>query len=286
MIAGRPFDVGRGAGSAERQGVVRARAERVRPHQDAARPARRVAVGVRPARDADGSGAPAVRGGEERRRRSSTRRCRPRGRVSRWPAKRRRTPSSRAPFGGVVAQRLVSVGDYVTKGMKVAVVVRVNPLRAQLTIPEQFVSAVAVGQPITFEVDAYARPSVRGQGPVRVAGAAGRPARADGRGGRAERQRASSSPACSPRRASRSPKRTPGIVVPAAAVRTTRGHEPRLRRRGDHVEERIVTTGQTMGDPRGNHQRPQGRRAGRDQERRPARRRRSDSKRLRWEPRT
>ena len=39
--------------------------------------------------------------------------------------------------------------------MKVAVVVRVNPLRVQLTIPEQFVSAMSVGQPVTFEVDAY-----------------------------------------------------------------------------------------------------------------------------------
>ncbi len=49
----------------------------------------------------------------------------------------------------------MSVGDYVTRGMKVAVVVRVNPLRAELTVPEQFISAVAIGQPITFEVDAY-----------------------------------------------------------------------------------------------------------------------------------
>ena len=61
----------------------------------------------------------------------------------------------RAPFTGLVAERLVSVGDYVTRGMKVAVVVRINPLRAQLTVPEQFISAVAVGQPIAFEVDAY-----------------------------------------------------------------------------------------------------------------------------------
>src|SRR5436309_1774594 len=62
----------------------------------------------------------------------------------------------RAPFTGVVAERLVSVGDYVTKGMKVAVDVRVNPLRVQLTVPEQFVSAVAIGQPVMFDVDAYA----------------------------------------------------------------------------------------------------------------------------------
>ena len=71
----------------------------------------------------------------------------------------------RAPFGGVVAQRLVSVGDYVTKGMKVAIVVRVNPLRAQLTIPEQSVSAVAIGQPVSFEVDAY--PGRRFEGKVK-----------------------------------------------------------------------------------------------------------------------
>ena len=35
----------------------------------------------------------------------------------------------RSPFNGLVAQRMVSVGDYVTKGMKVAVVVRINPLQ-------------------------------------------------------------------------------------------------------------------------------------------------------------
>jgi multidrug resistance efflux pump len=55
----------------------------------------------------------------------------------------------RAPFSGLVAERLVSVGDYVTKGMKVAVVVRVTRLRVQLTVPEQFVSAVKAGAPVT-----------------------------------------------------------------------------------------------------------------------------------------
>src|SRR5476649_1829425 len=60
-----------------------------------------------------------------------------------------------APFTGVVAQRLVTTGDYVTKGMKVATVVRINPLRVQLTVPEQAVSSMSPGQPVTFEVDAY-----------------------------------------------------------------------------------------------------------------------------------
>src|SRR5258706_8581705 len=33
----------------------------------------------------------------------------------------------RAPFSGIVAERLVSTGDYVTRGMKVATVVRIDP---------------------------------------------------------------------------------------------------------------------------------------------------------------
>lgn len=61
----------------------------------------------------------------------------------------------RAPFTGLVGERLVSNGDYVTKGMRVAVVVRVNPLRVQLTVPEQYVSAVKTGATVTFQVDAY-----------------------------------------------------------------------------------------------------------------------------------
>lgn len=61
----------------------------------------------------------------------------------------------RAPFAGLVGERLVSTGDYVTKGMRVVVVVRVNPLRVQLTVPEQFVAAVKTGAAVTFQVDAY-----------------------------------------------------------------------------------------------------------------------------------
>ena len=79
------------------------------------------------------------------------------------------TPSSARRSPASSRERLVSVGDYVTKGMKVATVVRVNPLRVQLTVPEQFVSAIAVGQPVTFEVDAYPGRQFEGQVQVRLA---------------------------------------------------------------------------------------------------------------------
>ena len=43
----------------------------------------------------------------------------------------------RAPFSGLVAERLVSAGDYVTRGTKVATIVRIDPLRVELTIPDR-----------------------------------------------------------------------------------------------------------------------------------------------------
>jgi RND family efflux transporter MFP subunit len=61
----------------------------------------------------------------------------------------------RAPISGLVAERLVSVGDYVTRGQRVATVVRVDPLRVELTVPEQHVSLVKVGQQVRLTVDAY-----------------------------------------------------------------------------------------------------------------------------------
>ena len=40
---------------------------------------------------------------------------------------------------------------------------RVDPLRVELTVPEQYVSAVAVGRAVTFEVDAYPGETFTGQ---------------------------------------------------------------------------------------------------------------------------
>jgi len=61
----------------------------------------------------------------------------------------------RAPFAGLVAERLVSVGDYVTKGTKVATVVSIDRLRVELSVPEQAIAQVKVGQPVRLTVDAY-----------------------------------------------------------------------------------------------------------------------------------
>ena len=66
------------------------------------------------------------------------------------------TRPSESPFEGVVGQRLVSVGDYVTRGTKVASVMRTGPLRVELTVPEQSdLLSIAVGREVRLAVDAY-----------------------------------------------------------------------------------------------------------------------------------
>ena len=44
------------------------------------------------------------------------------------------------------------------------------------------------------------------------------------------------------------PVKTPGVLVPAAAVQTSAGTSRVYVVSGDHVDERIVTTGETVGD--------------------------------------
>jgi membrane fusion protein (multidrug efflux system) len=151
----------------------------------------------------------------------------------------------RAPFSGVVAERLVSMGDYVTKGTKVAVVVRVNPLRVRLTIPEQFVASVAVGQKVSFEVDAYSGRAF--EGVVKYVSPA-----------LEANQRALTVEAVvpNPRRELKpglfatarleQPAPEPGLVVPPTAVLTSGTTSRVFIVNGDCVEERIVTVGQTL----------------------------------------
>jgi membrane fusion protein (multidrug efflux system) len=155
--------------------------------------------------------------------------------------------SVRAPFTGVVAQRLVTSGDYVTKGMKVATIVRVNPLRVQLTVPEQAVSAMAPGQSVTFEVDAY--PGRRFEGKVKYVSPA---LQADQRALTVEATVPNGEGVLKPGLFATArieqPGRTPGVLVPAAGVTVISGTSRVYVVAGDHVEERIVTTGETVGD--------------------------------------
>ncbi len=149
----------------------------------------------------------------------------------------------RAPFAGLVAERLVSVGDYVTKGMKVAIVVKVTPLRVQLTVPEQFVSAVKAGAPVTFQVDAF--PGREFTGTVRYVSPT---LEANKRALTVEavvpNQSGDLKPGLFATARIEQPERTPAVMVPTSAVQTTAGTSRVYVVSNGTVEERIVTIGQ------------------------------------------
>jgi RND family efflux transporter MFP subunit len=62
----------------------------------------------------------------------------------------------RAPFDGVVRERHLSIGAYLDVGAAVATIVRVDPLRLRLPIPERDAAALAAGQRVDVEVDGHA----------------------------------------------------------------------------------------------------------------------------------
>ncbi len=150
----------------------------------------------------------------------------------------------RAPFAGVVGERLVSVGDYVTRGMKVVSVLRTNPLRLQLTVPQQDSLEVSVGRTVSLLVDTAPGKVFTGQ--VRYVSPA---LQADSRTLVVEAVVPNPDGSLKPgtfataQIEQRSP--TPGVVVPAAAVRTVSGTARVYVVAGDRVEERLVTIAQT-----------------------------------------
>lgn len=63
-----------------------------------------------------------------------------------------------APFDGLVAEKHVALGEYVASGpqaAKLVTLVRINPLRLSLAVPQQSIGFVRVGQRVAFEVDSF-----------------------------------------------------------------------------------------------------------------------------------
>jgi RND family efflux transporter MFP subunit len=153
----------------------------------------------------------------------------------------------RAPFAGLVAERLVSAGDYVTKGTRVATIVRIDPMRVELTVPEQSVALVGVGQAVRLTVDAY--PNEVFEARVRFVSPALR-----------KDQRALTVEAIAPNPGGRlkpglfataSIQQAAGpvaLLLPASAVETASGTSRVYVVKNDQIEERIVTIGERVAD--------------------------------------
>jgi RND family efflux transporter MFP subunit len=153
----------------------------------------------------------------------------------------------RAPFTGIVAERLVSTGDYVTRGMKIATVVRIDPVRVELTVPEQYLSLVKAGQAVRLSVDAY--PGEVFTAKVRfVSPALKTNQRALTVEAIAENVDNRLKPGLFVTALLQQPSPAPALLVPASAVETVAGTSRVFVLAGDKVEERIVTIGEKSGD--------------------------------------
>jgi len=69
----------------------------------------------------------------------------------------------RAPFDGVVAERMVSQGQFVAVQAPVMRLVRLHPLRLTAEIPEKFAPGIRVGQLITLRTEAFPDAPVEGR---------------------------------------------------------------------------------------------------------------------------
>jgi membrane fusion protein (multidrug efflux system) len=61
----------------------------------------------------------------------------------------------RAPFDGVIGERMVNVGQHVEPSTRIASIYQPNPLRLTLTVPESDLAYVKEGLPVTFTVAAF-----------------------------------------------------------------------------------------------------------------------------------
>jgi multidrug efflux pump subunit AcrA (membrane-fusion protein) len=156
--------------------------------------------------------------------------------------------SVRAPFAGAVEQRFVSVGDYVSKGTKAVSVVRINPMRVELTVPGQYLASLAPGRTVSLQVDAY--PDKTFTGKIRYVSPS---LKADSRALVIEavvpNETGELKPGLFATARIEQASATPAILVPSTAIRTSTGtSRVYVVSSAGTVEERIVTTGQTASD--------------------------------------
>ncbi len=71
----------------------------------------------------------------------------------------------RAPFDGSVSEKLVSPGQYLKENTPIVTLVKTNPMRLRVDIPEAAAGSVTVGTPLSFTTDAV--PGARFQAIVR-----------------------------------------------------------------------------------------------------------------------
>ena len=152
-----------------------------------------------------------------------------------------------APLDGFVAERTADLGEYVSPQQKVVTIVRTNPLRIRIDIPEQSIPEVKVGQSVSITTSAWPDKNFAG----RVARIAPNVS-ATSRTLTVEAEIENSNNALKPGQFATvrilQERAEPAVLVPARAVVNEAGVSRVYVIKDGHAEQRLVQTGQTEGD--------------------------------------
>jgi membrane fusion protein (multidrug efflux system) len=152
----------------------------------------------------------------------------------------------RAPFSGQVAEKHVNVGKYAKKGDKLVTLVRVDPLRVELTVPEAAAASIQKGQKVSFTVQTY--PDRLFSGTIAYVGPA---LRTDSRVLVVEalvpNARGLLQPGLFATARIELPATRPSVLIPTAAVQTEAGVARVFVTKGDRAELRFVQVGREAG---------------------------------------
>jgi RND family efflux transporter MFP subunit len=153
----------------------------------------------------------------------------------------------RAPYDGVIAERVVSLGSLVQPGTRLATLIRVHPLRIELTIPEPAVPMVRQGQTVQFTTQSH--PDEHFTGTIAYVGPA---VRAESRALVVEAVVPNPKGQLHPGVFASARIELPGtrtvLVVPATAVKTDETGSRVFVVRDGRAEARVVLPGRATGD--------------------------------------
>jgi len=152
-----------------------------------------------------------------------------------------------APIDGYVTERVADLGEYVSPQQKVVTIVRTNPLRIRIDIPEQSIPEVKVGQSVSIATSAWPDKNFAG----RVARIAPN-VTAQSRTLTVEAEIQNSNNALKPGQFATvrilQERVEPAVLIPARAVLNEAGVNRVYVIKDGRAEQRLVQTGQTEGD--------------------------------------
>lgn len=152
-----------------------------------------------------------------------------------------------APISGYVSDRPADLGEYMTTSSKIATIVKTNPLRVNIDVPEQALTSIREGQSVSLTVSAYAdrnfsgtvhhiAPSVTPNSRTMTV-----EAQIDNRDGLLKPGQFATVRILQP-------QTSPALLVPVRSVRTESGSSYLFVIKNGRAEKRIIQLGQTEGD--------------------------------------